>query len=40
VTVHVAVGALVLATSLALTLKCWRSHHPAEAAQKAAEAGA
>jgi uncharacterized membrane protein len=40
VTVHVAVGALVLATSLALTLKCWRSHHPAVAAQKAAEAGA
>ncbi|HEU4339303.1 MAG TPA: hypothetical protein VFS19_04480, partial [Planctomycetota bacterium] len=32
VTAHVAVGALVLATSLALTLKCWRSGaHSAEA---------
>lgn len=39
VTAHVAVGALVLATSLALTLKCWRSHHPAAAARQVAEAG-
>ena len=39
VTAHVVVGALVLATSLALTLRCWRSHHPAEAAQQVAKAG-
>ncbi len=38
VTAHVAVGALVLATSLALTLKCWASHHPAVTAQQVAEA--
>lgn len=38
VTAHVVVGALILATTLALTLKCWASHHHAEAAQ-AAKAG-
>lgn len=31
VTVHVAVGALILATALALALKCWLSQHRAEA---------
>jgi len=39
VTAHVAVGALVLATSLVLTLKCWRNQHPAEAPQGAKAEG-
>lgn len=39
VTAHVAVGALILATALALTLKCWRNQHRAEAVQQVAEAG-
>jgi heme A synthase len=30
VTAHVAVGALILATTLALTLKCWRGQHHAD----------
>jgi uncharacterized membrane protein YeaQ/YmgE (transglycosylase-associated protein family) len=40
VTAHVAVGALVLAASLALTLLCGRSQHRVLPARGAAEAGA
>ena len=39
VTAHVVIGALILATTLALTLKCLASHHPAVAVSKTAEAG-
>ena len=39
VTAHVAVGALILATSVVLTFKCRAGHHPAAAARQIAEAG-
>ena len=38
VTAHVVVGALILATTLVLTLKCWRQRYPAAAVNKMAEA--